>query len=113
MQEKLSKSLTRNIMDKYRVMLMPRAFRDIEEIYEYIANEKLAPENAKAQIDRIKKAIMDLDTFPQSHQERQEGKYANSGYRQLLIDNYTAIFRIDEVERKVYVVTVQYQGRNL
>lgn len=105
--------MTRNTMDKYRVMLMPRAFRDIDEIYGYIANEKLAPENAKAQTDRIKKAITDLDTFPQAHQERQEGRYANSGYRQLLIDNYIAIFRVDENEKSVYVVTVQYQGRNI
>ena len=35
------------------------------------------------------------------------------GYRQLLIDNYIAIFRIDEPCKTVYVVTIQYQGRNL
>ena len=44
-------------MNKYIVELMPRAYRDIEEIYAYIAYEKLSPENAKGQIDRIKKAI--------------------------------------------------------
>ena len=32
---------------------------------------------------------------------------------QLLIDNYMAIFRIDEPHKIVYVVTIQYQGRNL
>ena len=32
---------------------------------------------------------------------------------QLLIDNYMAIFKIDEANKKVYVVTVQYQGRDL
>lgn len=56
---------------------------------------------------------MDLEAFPQSHQERNEGRYAGKGYRQLLIDNYMAIFRIDEVNRTVYVVTMQYQGRNI
>ena len=29
------------------------------------------------------------------------------------IDNYIAIFRIDESNKTVYVVTVQYQGRNI
>lgn len=91
----------------------PRAIRELDNIYEYIANEKLAPENAKGQVDRIKKAVLNLDTFPQSHQERSEGRYAGKGYRQLLIDNYTAIFRTDEVHKTVYVVTIQYQGRNL
>ncbi len=100
-------------MDKYKVKINPRAIHELDLIYEYITNEKLAPENAKGQVDRIKKAILSLDTFPQSHQERNEGRYAGKGYRQLLIDNYIAIFRIDEPCKVVYVVTIQYQGRNL
>ena len=98
-------------MDKYKVMINPRAIRELDNIYEYIANEKLAPENAKGQVDRIKKAVLSLDTFPQSHQERNEGRYAGKSYRQLLIDNYIVIFRIDETYKTVYVVTIQYQGR--
>ena len=31
-------------MDKYEVMLYPQAYRDIDEIYAYIALEKQAPE---------------------------------------------------------------------
>ena len=100
-------------MDKYKVKINPRAIRELDSIYEYIANEKLAPENAKKQVDRIKKAILNLDTFPQSHQERNEGRYAGKGYRQLLVDNYIAVFRIDEASKTVYIVTIQYQGRNL
>ena len=100
-------------MDKYKVKVNPRAIRELDHIYEYIANEKLAPENAKGQIDRIKKSILSLDTFPQSHQERNEGRYAERGYRQLMIDNYIAVFRIDEPNKTVYVVTIQYQGWNL
>ena len=100
-------------MDKYKVKINPKAIRELDSIYEYITNEKLAPENAKGQIDRIKKTILNLDTLPQSHQNRNEGRYAEKGYRQLLIDNYIAIFRIDEIDKIVYVVTVQYQGRHL
>ena len=100
-------------MDKYKVKVNPRAIRELDHIYEYIANVKLAPENAKEQVDRIKKAILGLETFPQSHQERNEGRYAAKDYHQLLIDNYIAIFRIDEPNKTVYVVTIQYQGRNL
>lgn len=100
-------------MDKYKVKINPKATRELDSIYEYITNEKLAPENAKGQVDRIKKAILDLGTFPQSNQARNEGKYAGMGYRQLLIDNYIAIFRIDEHNKIVYVITIQYQGRNI
>ena len=100
-------------MDKYKVVLLKRAYRDIEDIYAYIAHEKLAPENAEGQTSRIKKAILGLDHFPQSHQDRLVGRYAGKGYKQLIIDNYIAIFRIDEKKKTVYVVTVQYQGRDL
>jgi toxin ParE1/3/4 len=100
-------------MDKYKVQLYPRAFRDIDDIYSYIALEKLAPENAKGQTDRIWNAIKSLDTFPSSHQDRLEGRYAGKGYKQLIIDNYLAIFKIDEDKKVVYVATVQYQGKNI
>ena len=100
-------------MDKYKVKVNSRAIRELDSIYEYLANERLSPENAKGQVYRIKKAILSLDTFPESHQERNEGRYARKGYRQLLIDNYMAIFRIDEPHKTVYVITIQYQGRNL
>lgn len=113
MLKKLLLNWMPNIMDKYKVKLLPRSFRDIGSIYAYIANEKSSPQNAKGQTDRIKESIKGLGFFPQSHQERQEGRYAGKGYRQLLVDNYIAIFRIDETEKTVYVVTVQYQGRNL
>ena len=100
-------------MDKYKIKLNPRAYRDLEEIFAYIALEKLSPENAKRQTDRILIKLRKLDTFPQAHQERMEGRYAGKGYRQLLIDNYMVIFRIEEKTKTVHVVTIQYQGRNL
>ena len=100
-------------MDKYTVKLMKRAYRDIEDIYAYIAHEKLVPENAEGQVNRIKKVILGLAELPQSHQDRLDGRYAKKGYKQLIIDNYIAIFRINEDKKIVYVVTVQYQGRDL
>ena len=100
-------------MDKYEVMLYPKAFRDIDDIYAYIALEKLSPENAKGQTDRIWDAIRTLEQVPEAHQDRLAGRYAGKGYKQLLIDNYIAIFKIDINAKKVYVVTVQYQGRNI
>ena len=99
-------------MDQYDVLLYPKAFLDIDEIYEYIVREVQEITIAKNQTDRIWRAIWSLSTFPKSHQERLVGKYADRGYRQLLIDNYVAIFKVDESQKKVYVVAVQYQGRD-
>lgn len=100
-------------MDKYEVMLYPKAFRDIDDIYAYIALEKLSPENAKGQTDRIWDALRTLEQIPEVHQDRLVGRYAGKGYKQLLIDNYVVVFKIDKDSKKVFVVTVQYQGRNI
>ncbi|BDF32898.1 hypothetical protein CE91St62_09640 [Lachnospiraceae bacterium] len=100
-------------MDKYKIRLNVRAYRDLDEIFDYISNDLQSPEHAKGQTDRLWKSLKKLDTFPQSHQERTVGAFAGKGYRQLLIDNYIAIFRIDETKKIVTVVTIQYQGRNL
>lgn len=103
----------KNIMRKYKVKLFSKAFRDIEDIYHYIANEKLSPENAQRQTDRIWDALESLGTFPQAHQDRLSGRYAGQGYKQFPIDNYIVIYRIDEEKEVVWIVTVQYQGRSL
>lgn len=100
-------------MVKYTVKIYPQAVRELDDIYEYIASDKQSPQNGKSQADRIKAAILSLDTFPESHQERMIGRYAGKGYRQLLIDNYVVIFKIDKKEQIVYVVTVQYKGRDI
>ena len=73
----------------------------------------LSSENAKGQTDRIWDTLRTLEQIPEAHQDRLVGRYAGKGYKQLLIDNYVAIFKIDQNAKKVYVVTVQYQGRNI
>lgn len=100
-------------MDIYSVILYPRAFRDIDDIYAYIALEKMSPENAKGQTDRIWDAIKSLEQLPESHQDRLVGRFAGKGYKQLIVDNYIVIFKIDKEQNRVYIVTVQYQGRNI
>lgn len=100
-------------MDNYRVKINPKAIRDLDNIFAYIAFDKLSPHNGKGQVERIKKSILGLKSFPYSHQERIEGRFANMGYRQLVVDNYIVIYRIDESEKTIYVITVQYQGRDI
>lgn len=75
MQMSFLQNWRKNILDKYKVKINPKAIHELDSIYEYVANEKMAPENVKWQVDRIKKAILNLDTFPQSHQERNEGRF--------------------------------------
>ena len=91
-------------MDKYSVKLSPRALRDLDGIYSYIARTLLEPETALKLVDTITEEILSLDSMPRRCPERKTGAYAGKGYRQLLIK----IYRIDEEHRTVVVVTVRY-----
>lgn len=95
-------------MDKYSVKLMDRALRDLDSIYAYIAGSLLEPKTALDLVDSIEQAIYTLESMPCRCPKRRVGAYANKGYRQLLVKNYTIIYRIDEAAKTVIVVTVRY-----
>ena len=95
-------------MDKYSVKLTNRALRDLDGIYTYIAHNLLVPETAANQVDRIEDAILSLEDFPTRCPLRKVGAYSNLGYRQILIDNYTAVYRIDENKKEVIIITIRY-----
>ena len=49
---------------KYKVMYTAGAKKDLRNIFRYISEELLAPENAAGQAERIMTAIRKLDTMP-------------------------------------------------
>ncbi len=95
-------------MDKYNVSLTSRALRDLDGIYVYITQTLLVPETALGMVDKIEKEILSLEEMPYRFPERKTGAYANKGYRQLFVGNYTVIYRIDEKRRQVIVITIRY-----
>ena len=96
--------------NKYRVKLMSRALRDLDNIYTYIAGNLLEPGTAEKLIDTLEEEILSLESMPHRCAERRVGAYAGKGYRQLFVKNYTVVFRIDEEHRNVIVVTVRYSA---
>lgn len=100
------------MQDKYTVKLYPKALRDLDGIYEYIFAILQAPEHAVNQLERLELKLFTLEENPYRCAERRKGIYANRGYRELLVDNYVVIYKIDEKSREVHIMTVQYSGRN-
>jgi plasmid stabilization system protein ParE len=48
-------------MEKYNVLIADKALRDMENIYQYIAEELLSPETAMRQYNRIADSILSLE----------------------------------------------------
>ena len=95
-------------MGKYNVKLLPKAYRDIDQIYGYISKELKVPETAKKIVESFEEKILSLEDFPHRGAERKVGAYANKGYRQLFVKNFTIIYRINDKSKHVIVVTVKY-----
>lgn len=98
--------------DSYEVILYPKALRDLDGIYQYIYEVLQEPEYAIGQSRRLEDGILSLSELPYRCAERRTGTYANCGYRELIVDNYIVIYCIEEAERQVRVVTVQYGKMN-
>lgn len=99
-------------MNKYIVKITPQVYRELASIYQYSAENLMMPETSLRIVAEIESAIFSLDMLPYRGAERKIGRYANKGYRQLFVDNYTIVYRIDELNKWVIIVTVQYSPGN-
>lgn len=99
-------------MDKYEVKILSKALRDLDSIYAYIARSLLETDVAARLINELEEQILSLEYMPYRCPERRSGAYAGKGYRQLLVKNYTVIYRIDESAKEVLIVTVRYSRSN-
>jgi plasmid stabilization system protein ParE len=89
-----------------------RSLEDLDGIYTYISETLIEPGIALSLVDKIESGILSLDFMPHRCPVRNIGTYANKGYRQLFIKNYTVIFRIDEENKQVVIITVRYSASN-
>ncbi len=58
--------------------------------------------------DILDNVILSLQEMPYRGAVRKVGNYANKGYRQIFINNFTIIYRIVEIKKMVTIVTVRY-----
>lgn len=98
-------------MKQYKVQITDKALADMEEIYNYIAMQLQAPENAIGQYNRIAKAIEELNIFPEKVRLMGSEKERTMGLRQLVVDNYS-VFYVIESER-VIVMRVLYSASDI
>ena len=98
---------------KYKVMYTAGAKRDLRNIFRYISEELLAPENAAGQTERIMTAIRKLDTMPNRNRLYEEEPWYSRGLRFFPVDNYLVFYIPDKDTGIVTVIRVMYEGRNV
>ena len=98
---------------KYKIDITARAKSDLRGIYEYIALELLAPENAAGQLDRLEESIMGLDSMPMRFMEYDSEPWKSRGLHIMPVDNFVVLYIPDEEKCVVTIVRVMYDGRDI
>ena len=92
---------------KYKVMYTAGAKRDLRNIFIYISEELLAPENAAGQTERM------LDTMPNRNRLYEEEPWHSRRLRFFPVDNYLVFYKTNDENEIVYIVRIMYRGRDV
>ena len=98
---------------KYKIEISEQADKDLRNIYEYIAFELQAPENASGQIDRLEKHILSLDSMPEKYRIYDKEPWKSRGLHILPVDNYVVLYIPDTETKVVTILRIMYSGRDI
>lgn len=100
-------------MNRFEVSISEQAEQDLRGIFEYIAFELLAPENADSQLTRIEIAIEKLNSFPEKHRRYEKEPWKSRNLRIMPVDNYCVFYIPDKETMTITVIRVIYGGRDI
>ena len=77
-------------MKKYKIQITNHALSDMEEIYNYIAEQLQVPDTAMEQYNRIADAVETLDMFPERIKLMDMREEYALELRKMTVDNYSS-----------------------
>lgn len=96
-------------MSVYRLIITPRAGRDLERIHEYISKD--SPQNADAMISRILDALELVKQFPHRTIVEHQSPKIRYPVRSLPVWPYVVCFRVLDDQSVVRVLHVRHGAR--
>ena len=97
----------------YEIEVSEQADSDLRGIFEYIAFELQAPENASGQLERLEEQILSLDTIPERYRKYEKEPWETRGLRVLPVDNYVILYIPDSDKKVVTILRVMYARRDI
>ena len=97
----------------WEVTYAQSAYRDLDDIYDYIANVLLEPIIAQNQADRIMDKADSLDQMPLRHREYEHEPWLSRGVRVMPVDNYLVFYLPDETDCSVLIMRIIHSSRDV
>lgn len=99
--------------ENYRVIYLPSALEDIDDIYSYIAYKFGEKQVAQKLVRRIYKAVRSLNYLPERYRQVEQEPWASMGIRQFPEGNYIIYYLTDTQQKTVTIYRIAYGGRDI
>ena len=93
---------------KFQVNLLPQAEEDLQEIIDFIAEER--PGVANKMLDKFSQSFSQLAINPESGRKARDKRLYLLGYRYLVVSTYLVFYRIQL--KRVLVYRILHGARN-
>lgn len=98
-------------MDVYEIIMTVDAADDLIELRDYIAEVLLAPDTALAYIRMLREKIGTLGVMPERNKCLDDEPWRSRGIRKMMVKNFVIYYRIEESDKRVYVLNIIYAKR--
>lgn len=95
-------------MERYDVELLPAAYSDLDEIFDYIMVDN--PQAAARMLDNIMQSLRRLENYPHSGAPLFGLSLKKFNFRMVIVDPYIAFYRF--IDNKVFVYRILHGARN-
>jgi plasmid stabilization system protein ParE len=95
-------------MKRYNVELLPAAYSDLDEIFDYIMANN--PQAAAKVLDSIVESLHRLESYPQSGKLLIERSLKKYNFRMVIVDPYIAFYRF--IDNKILVYRILHGARD-
>jgi toxin ParE1/3/4 len=92
-----------------KIYFTTRAKSDMAEIVEYISQDN--PQAAKKWANAIFDSVNGLDDFPEIG--RIVPEYAEDTIREIIIGQYRIVYKINQPQKEIYIITVHHSRRRM
>ena len=93
---------------KYRVIVSPEAFEELDGFIHYIANDQHSPLVALRWLKKALAALQTLQTFPHRCPPAPENEFSQYTIRMLVVDRCLFLYRVDEENQTVRVLRFRH-----
>lgn len=89
---------------KYKVIITPTAYKEINRIYDYIFEDLYAEKAAKDLMGKVEESVQALKYSPKIYAEIESFDELRRQDRRIVIKNFVILYTIDEDNSVVYVL---------